>query len=112
MLTISLHGIKLHAPIGLYPQERILGNYFEVDVDIYMPVDNDKHWPFIDYSVVYDIVLNIFQQQEKLLETVVHKVHTALKLKAPGAEKIKVAVRKLHPPLNGDVHYAQVAYEG
>jgi 7,8-dihydroneopterin aldolase/epimerase/oxygenase len=112
MLSISLHGIKLHAPIGLYPQERVVGNYFEIDVDIYMPANNENKWPFIDYSMVYDVVQEIFQQQERLLETVVHKVYTALKEKVPAAEKIKVAVRKLHPPLNGDVHYAQVAYEG
>ncbi len=37
MLTVSLHGIKVHAPHGLYEQEHVLGNNFEVDVDIWLP---------------------------------------------------------------------------
>ena len=44
MLTVSLHGINIHAPHGLYPEEHILGNAFVIDVDLWLP---DVHpWPF------------------------------------------------------------------
>lgn len=109
MLTVSLHGIKVHAPHGLYPQEHVIGNNFEVDVDIWLP---DIHpWPFADYTLVQQTVLAVFQQPGQLLETFVLNIHTALKEMIPSSEKIKVAVRKLHPPMHGAVGYAQVCYE-
>lgn len=112
MLTVSLHSIKLHAPHGLYPQEHILGNDFEVDVDIYIPAANTQPWPFVDYTLIYGFVHNVFNQPGQLLETFVHNIHSALKMNVPDAEKIRVAVRKLHPPMGGDVAHAQVCYEG
>ena len=109
MLTVSLHGIKIHAPHGLYPEEHILGNSFEVDVDIWLP--DAQPWPFADYTLIRKIVANTFEQPGQLLETFVANIHTRLLEKFPIAEKIRVVVRKLHPPMPGDVSYAQVVYE-
>jgi dihydroneopterin aldolase len=109
MLTVSLHKIKIHAPIGLYPQENILGNVFEADVDIWL--SDAQPWPFADYTLVQKTVADTFEQPGQLLETFVLNIHTALKQNFPAAEKIRVAVRKLHPPMPGDVAYAQVCYE-
>lgn len=111
MLTVSLHGIKLHAPYGLYPQELLLGNDFEVDVDVFMPVADGQPWPFVDYTMIQGIVSEVFTQPGQLLETFVQNIHSALKMNVPTAAKIKVVVRKMHPPLPGDVKYSQVAYE-
>ena len=109
MFTVSLHGIKINAPHGLYPEEHILGNSFEIDVDIYLP--DTLPWPFADYTEIQKTVNHIFHQPGQLLETFVYNIHTALKEIFPIAEKIKVVVRKLHPPMQGHVAYAQVCYE-
>jgi dihydroneopterin aldolase len=109
MLTVSLHGIKIHAPHGLYPEEHILGNAFEIDVDIWL--NDTQPWPFADYSLIQKTVATIFQMEGQLLETFVLNIHTALKENFPIAEKIRVAVRKLNPPMTGEVAYAQVCYE-
>ena len=111
MLTVSLHGICLHAPHGMYPQENVLGNDFEIDVDIQLATDNSHPWPFVDYTLIHGIVKQVFEQQGQMLETFVHNIYNALKLNVPNAEKIKVAVRKMHPPLEGSVHFSQVCYE-
>jgi dihydroneopterin aldolase len=112
MLTVSLHGIRLYAPVGLYAEEHILGNVVEIDVDIWLPVTSNAPWPFVDYTVVRSIVATIFQQPAQLLETLVQNIHTALKQYVPAADKIKVAVKKLHPPMPGEVQYAMVCFEG
>ena len=109
MLTVSLHGIKIHAPHGLYPEEHILGNQFEVDVDIWLP--DAQPWPFADYTLIRKIAAETFQQPGQLLETFVSNIHAKLKENFPPAEKIKVAVRKLNPPMPGETDYAQVCYE-
>jgi dihydroneopterin aldolase len=109
MLTVSLYGIKIHAPHGLYPEEHILGNIFETDVDIWLP--DTQPWPFADYTLIQQTVAGVFQQPGQLLETFVLNIHTTLKGKFPVAEKIRVAVRKLHPPMPGETAFAQVCFE-
>jgi dihydroneopterin aldolase len=110
MLTVSLHKIKIHAPHGLYPQEHILGNVFEIDVDLWLP--DTPPWPYADYVLIHKAVTHIFQQPNQLLETFVQNIHAALKEQFPFTEKIRVAVRKLNPPMGGDVAFSQVCYEG
>lgn len=97
------------APHGLYPEEHILGNTFEVDIDIWLP--DALPWPFADYTVINSIVTDIFQQPGQLLETFVYNIHTALKGHFTVAEKVRVAIKKLHPPMPGDVAYSKVCYE-
>jgi 7,8-dihydroneopterin aldolase/epimerase/oxygenase len=111
MLTVSLHGIRIYAPHGLYPQEHILGNAFEVDADVYIPVAKGEEWPFADYAIIHAAVAEIFNQPGHLLETFVKHIHAALKEKFPMAEKVRVAVRKLNPPMQGETAYSQVCYE-
>ena len=109
MLTVSLHGINIHAPHGLYPEEHILGNAFVIDVDLWLP---DVHpWPFADYTIINRIVSDTFQVPGQLLETFVANIHTGLKEAFPIADKIRVCIKKLHPPMSGDVADAQVCYE-
>lgn len=112
MLTVSLHHIRIHGKHGLYPEEAILGNWFEVDVDIRAAVAADAEWPFIDYTEVNKTVHEVFVKPTRLLETLVRTIHAALKLLAPDGAVVTVAIRKMHPPMPGDVGYAQVRYEG
>ncbi len=109
MFTVSLHGIKIIAPHGLYPEEHILGNTFEIDVDVWLPSSEPR--PFADYTIIQKTVADIFQQPGQLLETFVMNIHSSLKEQFSFAEKIRVAVRKLNPPMAGEVAYAQVCYE-
>ena len=67
MLTVSLHGIKIHAPHGLYPEEHILGNSFVTDVDIWLP--DTLPWPFADYTLIQKTVSATFLQPGQLLES-------------------------------------------
>lgn len=109
MLTVSLHGIRIHANIGMYAEEKISGNDFEIDVDIHVP--DAQPWPFVDYTLINDTVTNAFLQPGEMLEIFVLLIHRTLKEQVPFAEKIRVAIRKLHPPMQGDIAYAQVCFE-
>ena len=112
MLTISLHGIQLHAKVGLYPEEKIKGNDFEIDVDVWANTEKGEPLPFYDYALIHDIVVAAFNIEAELLEELVQDIHSQLKMAFPEAEKIKVSVRKLRPPLAADVRYSQVCFEG
>jgi 7,8-dihydroneopterin aldolase/epimerase/oxygenase len=109
MLTVSLHGIKIEATIGLYPEEKTRPNQFEIDIDLILP--DALPWPFADYAIIQKIVTGIFRPPGELIEPFVQQIHTALKEVFPFVEKAKVTVRKLKPPMPGDVAYAQICYE-
>lgn len=109
MLTVSLHGILLMAPRGLYPQEHILNNTFETDVDIFLP--DEQPWPYVDYTIIHEVASHVFSQPDQLLETFVYNMHSELKQRFPDSMRIKVAVRKLNPPVRGQVGYAEVCYD-
>ena len=111
MLTVSLHNIRIHGKHGLYPEEAVLGNWFEIDVDIKAQTSEEKEWPFIDYAMISATVHDIFIKPNKLLEALVQSIHQSLKEKSPDGAVIRVAIRKMHPPMPGDIAYAQVCYE-
>jgi dihydroneopterin aldolase len=111
MLTVSLHGIRITAPIGLYPEEKINPNTFEVDADLFFDAPVMQQWPFADYTLINSTVTEVFALPLELLEELVQQIHAALKLQFADAVKIKVTVRKLNPPMPGNVQYAQVSYE-
>jgi dihydroneopterin aldolase len=109
MFTVSLHKIRIVAPIGIYPQEQVLCNSFEVDIDVVLASFSEKE--FVDYTILNNIIQNVFKQNEKLLEQVAMSISQKVKDQFPFAQKIRVCVRKLNPPMQGDIAYAQVLYE-
>lgn len=112
MLTVSLHGIAISAARGLYAEEHKLDNQFEVDVDVMLNVANVAALPFVDYTVIRAAVDDAFAQPYDLLEQFIGHMHSRLKQEFPDAERIRLAVRKLHPPMHGEASYAQVVFEG
>lgn len=112
MLVISLHNISISARKGVYDEEKILDNTFEVDVDISVPAGNTDEFPFVDYTLINKNVQEAFDQPHDLLEHFIRDIHRSLKSQFMEAEKINVVIRKLNPPMPGEVGYAQVCYEG
>lgn len=112
MLTISLKNVRLHGKHGLYPQEAITGNEFEVNVTVFLSVDPLGEWPFVDYSHLHHIIVTVFATPTKLLETLVREIYGRIKDYVPMATKVSVAVRKLAPPIEGaSIEAAEVCYE-
>jgi dihydroneopterin aldolase len=80
-----------------------------VDVDVWVP--DEQPWSYVDYTLLHKTVSEVFARPGQLLETFVANIHAELKNQFPVAEKVRVAVRKKHPPMPGQVAYAQVCYE-
>jgi dihydroneopterin aldolase len=111
MLTVSLHGIAISASRGLYAEEHKIHNNFEVDVDIIIPAGNVNEIPFVDYTILRKVVAQAFEQPYELLEHFIRDIHNQLKQCFPESERVKITVRKMHPPMPGRVAYAQVVFE-
>lgn len=113
VLTISLNQIRVRGPHGLYPDEALRGNDFEVDVDARLPVSIDEDWPLIDYARISEIVHLVMQGDKvPLLEMLAQAIWRRLRTEWPALSHIRVTIRKMHPPMPGDVRYAQVCFEG
>lgn len=112
MLTVSLHHIRINAPVGLYSQELVLNNHFEVDVDVSVAATLEQEWPLVDYTQLNSIVREAFRSEEKFLETIVKDIGMRIKATFPETAKVKVVLRKLNPPMPGNIGYAQVMFEG
>lgn len=110
MFTISLHKVKIFAPLGLYPQELILGNRFEVDIDIQTEV-SDENGRFVDYTILNTLIQNTFKSDIHTLEKIAQTIHTAAFEQFPFIKHTKVTVRKISPPMPGDMAFAQVIFE-
>ena len=113
MLSISVHSICIRGPHGLYPGEAERGNDFEIDVDVRLPAVISGEWPLIDYARITEIVrLVMTGERVPLLELLVQNIWKKLRMEWPQLSHIKVAVRKMRPPMEGAVQWAQVCFEG
>lgn len=103
MLSIHLHNIILFAHHGIYEEEKILGNRFELNITI-------KHSPArlpvkhledtVDYIAVYELVKKRMSLPTALLETVATEIAQEILANFSLAEEVFLSIRKLHPPVS------------
>ena len=111
--TIELNGLRLFEGPGLYAEEGLVGNEFEIDIAIDYTASL-KAVSTIDQTVnyveVYQIIQDEFRQRQDLLET--HAIHIADRLEKqfPGIESLRIYIRKLHPPISNFMGSVGVTY--
>lgn len=104
MLTVSLNNLQFEAYHGVYPEEKILGNSFEVDcsVDIPAPDHIIRHIEeTVNYQKLYEIIKSQMEIATPLLETVSMNIGALIHEAFPEVITISVTIRKLRPPING-----------
>ncbi|PUZ24295.1 dihydroneopterin aldolase [Chitinophaga costaii] len=113
MLTIALEHIEMYAYHGFYPEETVMGNWFIVDV----AVSFEEHQPVthlyetVNYEGLFHIVQQVMTRPRPLLEEVVQDMSLAMHEKYAMIRKSIVTLRKLHPPLGGQVQHSMVTLE-
>lgn len=115
MDKLVLKGLKFHGRHGVYDQEKIIGNAFEVDLEFTLSLqkagetDNLKHT--IDYAKAYSAVAEILQSNSvNLIETLALKIGNQLYSEFE-IESLNVKVRKMNPPMNGETDYSEVTMQ-
>ena len=111
MLTISLEQLRFYANIGLYPEERILGNDILMDVHIRFEEGNgliDDLSQTVDYAKVYHLIKNEMDKEHKLLETIAQNCIQLIKKTWPQIREVEIIIRKLHPLLSGEAGSSKV----
>ncbi|WP_158827859.1 dihydroneopterin aldolase [Mucilaginibacter lacusdianchii] len=107
ILKVSLIGAEFFARHGYYPQEQILGNRFVVDIDAQFSASvnmaTDEIANTLNYEQLHNIATEQMQLTKQLLETVAHGIADEIMRRFPYILQLSVCVKKLHPPLKGQV---------
>jgi dihydroneopterin aldolase len=107
--------MRIYGFHGVYPVENQVGRYFEIDAELYLPLDyaaaNDDLNQSVNYAEVFDFIKQEFTRETyKLIETTAIRLADALLSRFP-LEKAVIRVRKPNPPVDGHLDYAEVQVE-
>ncbi len=108
--TVALKEVKCYAFHGYYPEEHLTGNHFLVDVEVtFTPSDEIEDLEkTVNYEVLNEVVLSEMKNTQKLLEPVVKRIIDAVLNVYPYLLTVEVGIKKLHPPMLGEVGYSFV----
>lgn len=108
---IALQNVRFFAYHGFYPVEQILGSEFVVDIEVEFEVLNSGDEDLaqtVDYERLYAIASIEMQKTCKLIETVAHAMLSQIQNNFSTVGHIRVAIRKMHPPIQGEVGNSMV----
>lgn len=101
--VLSVDNIRVHAYHGWYPEERMIGGMYNINVRMFRTVDQTEHFSnleaSINYELIYDLVLDTMKQEFHLIEHCCKALFD--KLKGLDNHSIwEVHLIKEEPPLN------------
>lgn len=111
MLTISLEGMKFNVGHGIYPEEKIIGNTFLVDVAVSIEdngIINDISQT-INYETLYEVIRKEMNHVEEMLETIAYSCVDRIKQRFPKSKMISIKISKLHPPMSGEIGRSKIS---
>ncbi len=107
MLRIEVNDIRLYAYHGCLREEALIGGNYVVsvfvDADVMESVVTDELPATIDYVLLNQIVKEEMAVRSKLIEHVAQRILKRIKESDRRIATAGVRVRKLSPPINGDV---------
>ncbi len=105
MPTLKLNKLEFIAYHGYYPEERVLGGKFEVDIAVQFPVSksllSDELENTVNYEDLFHIISKHMEVPCKLIETLGMNIMLEINEKWPELSEIELAIRKLSPAISG-----------
>ena len=115
MNCIKVYGIRTFSYHGCLPEETKIGGNHIVDVDLWCDFSasalTDDLSKTIDYCDVNSVVEDQMAKPCKLIETVAYRIVNQLKKEMDQLEKVRVEIKKVNPPIDGDVNFVSVVVE-
>lgn len=108
-MTTSVHidSMRLFAKHGVLPQERAVGNTFEVSVRIDFDARRAMLSDSLDATINYSEVVNIIQSEMSktslLLENVAYRIQKALTQRFSLITGGHISIYKLQPPISAEL---------
>jgi dihydroneopterin aldolase len=110
--VIRLCELSFYGYHGVTAAEKETGRVFEIDceleVDLAEPGRSDRLRDTVDYQAVYELIKNTVEGTAfSLLEGLAGHLATIILDNFP-VERVTLKVRKVHPPIPGQVKYIEV----
>ena len=101
MLTIHLHSLIFRSFHGMFKEEKILGNDFEVNMDVSFEVKEKitRLQQSVDYVSLHALIKEVMDQPTPLLETVVQELAERVRLFDEKIKAVSISIKKLNPPI-------------
>lgn len=102
--TIKINRMKLFARHGVLPQERVVGNDFEVTVEVDAVMDrasleSDELSATVNYADIAALIKREMAIPSQLIEHVAWRIGHAVMEELHGVSGCRVTVAKLLPPI-------------
>ncbi|MDT7893349.1 MAG: dihydroneopterin aldolase [Armatimonadota bacterium] len=113
---LMVNGLTVLSKVGCLPVEQSVPQPIEVDIALEMDLrevaKTDDIKRGVDYRKVCDLVRQILEQNSfRLLETAAYAIAVNLLKQFPKVERVRVEVRKPHPPIPVPLQSASVRME-
>lgn len=109
---ICLDNLRFHAYHGVMPQERMVGNDYNVSLriryDISQAMVSDKVEDTLNYAEVFQLVSQEMAVPSSLIERVAGRIGDRLFRRFPTIEEIELKIMKINPPMGADCEGAGV----
>jgi len=101
IISVGFDSLMIHSKIGLYPEEKILGNKFAVTMRVAKDLpENEKIISLdktIDYASLVAITKEIFALERDLLETTAQLIIDRVNQEFTGITGISLTIKKIKP---------------
>jgi dihydroneopterin aldolase len=112
MGIIEIEEMEFYAYHGHYEEERVVGNRFLLDLKIEADCDkaaeSDRIHDALNYQTAYKIIREQMQEKSHLLENIAKRILDALYENLEGIKKATIKVRKMNPPMGGQIKSVSV----
>lgn len=104
---IEINGLRLFARHGVFDEERVSGNFFELTVHLRYPIgqamESDSIADTLNYAEAVEIIRKEMETPSRLLEHVVGRIQRALLARYPAITGGSITLTKLNPPIPADI---------
>lgn len=117
-LTVAIDSQRVHARHGMFPQERKVGNMFEVSVSVWYEVADDTVERVmediastVNYAELAAIVTDVMAHPRSLLESVAVALRKAIIARWPDVCGGSLTIVKVTPPVSAAMRGASVSLD-
>ncbi len=113
MFTIHLHNLRFFSFHGIHEEEQVLGNDFELSVDVTFDPQEviTKLQQTINYVKVYDVIKQRMNTPTALLETVAQDLAGLIYQADNRITSISIHIKKVYPPIANFTGSVGVSYK-
>lgn len=112
---VEIERMRVTANHGVMPQERRVGNVFEVSVGLWYDMEQAATYDYVEaaisYATIAEVIKRVMADDSNLLEAVAYKLMMTLRSEFSQILGGRVEIRKLTPPIKAQMAAASVSLE-